>query len=366
MCLISLRKKKPDLDRGYKVPLVPWVPLLGILFNALLVMYIWNFPGGAGQVAWYVALFAISGGLILHYFTGGKEAIEKIPEAKRIEILDLISKKVEVDMKKYRVLVPMATFEDSKLVEFGANMAIENEGELAIMNVVEVPSTLPVSAVRFGDVDEKIKSLQKLGKSVKRPGLEPRILLKISHKVYENILEVVEEESVDFLVLGWRGKHTKRGILGSNLDYVVQRANCDVAVFKTEGLKDRLGSILVLSAGGIHTQDAVGIASKLARSHNGKVVILAVVTNESSRDIELKNAQKLIALCKVYGVDHELKVVTHHSIIPAVTKEAEGHDLLVIGAGPVWKMRKYAFGPHLDKLCKEVSIPVLMFRKGLR
>lgn len=364
MSLITLRKKRPDLDRGYRVPFMPLVPMLGIGLNILIAIYIWNFPGGIGQVAWYVALFWISSGLIIHYFYGGREAIEEIPEEK-VELLDYISAKVIVDKKRFRVLVPMADFEDVALVEFGAMMAKEKGGELDIMNVVEVPSNLPLSAVRFGDVDKTIKKLQKLGKTGKKADVDTRILLKISHKVYENILEVTEEEGVDLLVLGWRGKHTKSGILGSNIDYIVQRADCEVAVFKTRGLKEKLSSILLFSSAGLHTQYAVGVATKLARIHNAKIVVLVVATKERTKETELQYAEKLIELCKEYDVAHELKVISSTSAISAVEKESKNHDLLVLGASPVWKMKKYAFGPLLDKLCKEVEVPVLMLRRGI-
>jgi nucleotide-binding universal stress UspA family protein len=363
MSLISLRRKRPDLDRGFRVPLMPVIPLIGIALNLALAIYIWNFPGGAGQVAWYVALFWISTGLIIHYFTGGKEAIETIPE-KRVELLELISTKAKVDMKKYRVLVPVVDFEDSQLVKFGSLIAGENNGELALMNVVEAPPALPLRAVRFSDVDDTIKKLQRLGRTSRRKDVDTRILLKVSHKVSENVIEVLDKEEVDFLVLGWRGKHTKRGILGTNLDYIVQRANCDLAVFKTRGLKEKPKRILMLSGTGIHVQYAAGIVSMLAKEYNAKVTIMAVKKPEESGDTELKQAQKLASLCEFEGVKNDIKTIASNSIINAVKEESGDYDLLILGASPVWKMKKYAFGPLLDKLCKEVEIPVLMLRKG--
>jgi amino acid transporter len=308
MSLISLRRKRPDLDRGFKVPLMPVIPLIGISLNLALAVYMWNFPGGAGQVAWYVALFWISAGLIMHYFTGGREAIEEIPE-KRVELLDLISTKPKIDIAKYRILVPVLDFVDSALPDFGAMVARKNDGELAIMSVVEVPSTLPLKSVRFADMDDTIKKVQKLSKVGKKRDVDTRVLLKVSHKVSENIIEVMEEEEVDFLALGWRGKHTKRGILGTNLDYIVQRANCDLAVLKTRGLKERPKNILVLSGTGIHPQFAVSIVSMLAKEHNAKVTILAVRKPEESGDAESKQAQKLATVCKDEGVESEVRVI---------------------------------------------------------
>ncbi|MCK5548624.1 MAG: universal stress protein, partial [Thermoplasmata archaeon] len=319
-----------------------------------------------GQVAWYVAMFVMSAGLIIHYFTGGREAIEEAPEAERVELLDFISTKAEVDMKKYRVLVPVAEFEESEHIEFGSLMARENKGELAIMNVVEVPSGLPLSAVRFGDVDENIKRLQKLEKIVKREGLDTRALLKISHKAYENILEVIDEEEVDLLVMGWRGRQTKRDILGSNIDYIVQRANCDVAVFKTKGLEERIKSILLLSSEGSHTRFAASIAAKIAKEHDAKIVILAVITSGRHKGEEMVHARKLREICMRDGAECELKAIHTPSIIDTVTKESMNHGLLVMGAGQAWRLRRYAFGPLRDRLCKEVDIPVLMLRKGLK
>ncbi|MFQ6060404.1 MAG: APC family permease, partial [Thermoplasmata archaeon] len=138
-CVITLRKKRPDLDRGFRVPLVPFLPVVGILLNLALAAAIWflfQAEGvlGHGQIAWYLALAWIVAGLAIHYPTGGRRAIAEIGVEKRKELMELISmEESKVDRKVYRVLVPLADLENEDLVRFGAIIARERGGELALM-----------------------------------------------------------------------------------------------------------------------------------------------------------------------------------------------------------------------------------------
>ena len=81
-------------------------------------------------------------------------------------------------------------------------------------------------------------------------GVDTRAVVKIGSKVYEIILDTLHDEAVNLLVMGWRGERVDgdRRIMGSNIDYLVENAPCDLVVFKTRGMRRQLRRIVVLSS----------------------------------------------------------------------------------------------------------------------
>ncbi len=371
LSLLSLRNKRPDLERGFWVPLVPIVPLLGIAANLFLAVFIWNFPGrqagelGPGQIAWYVAILWLSVGLVYHYFRGGREAIEEVPPLRR-EILEVIAAPFRrAEKLGKRVLVPLRDPNNLQVVKLGAQVAKEREADLVLLHVIEVPRTLPPKSVRFGYVDDRIAALQKPRELARKLGVEVSIVVKIAHRVYETILETAEQEGVEAMVLGWRGERPARGgrILGSNIDYLVQRAQCDVAVFKPLGIKEKLKRITVLAGHAWHVTHALKLAAILAKDHDAEVTIMSVIPHKSVEEATIADGHRLMGILEEMEVKGEHKIVYSGSIVEAVAKESAKSDLLVMGASTTWVLRKYAFGPLEDRIAKRVSCPVLMFRK---
>ncbi len=369
-CVISLRKRRPDLDRGFKVPLVPIVPLMGIFLNLALAAGVWFLVGeagglGTGQIAWYLALAWIVGGLVIHYPTGGREAIAEIGMERRKELLELLAEeKAKVDRKAFRVMVSLSDLKNEDLVRFGALVARHRDGELALMNVYEVPAAMPPKAVTFSMVASRIKKLERLEKLARRTDVKTRSLIKIGHRPYQNVLDSAEEEAVDILVLGWRGRPVGgRRILGSNIDHMVQRANCDVVVFKTAGLPKKINNILVISGVSWHASYATNMAIAIAKEHEAEITVLTVVEDKTREEEDIKYSKKLLSMCEEAGVTHRHHVVYARTMVGAVVGESAKHDLIVMGATAEWERKEYAFGRITDQLAKKIDKPILMFRK---
>ncbi len=66
-CVISLRKIHPELERGFKVPFAPWVPLAGIIVCCVIMT-------GLSRVAWYTFSVWTALGLLLYAFYGRKNS----------------------------------------------------------------------------------------------------------------------------------------------------------------------------------------------------------------------------------------------------------------------------------------------------
>lgn len=368
--VISLRRKRPDMDRGFKVPLVPFVPLMGIILNLCLAAYVWFFPAlegdiGPGQIAWYVAMIWILVGLAIHYPTGGRREITEISPARRMEVLEVLSKgTAKIDRKKYRVMVPIKGPEDIPLVDFGASLARDREGELTILNVFEVPKATPLKSVGFGEVQNAIRDMGRLEKSARKKEIKVHALLKISHDVYEAIVGTIEEQDVNLIILGWTGgPPSHRRIFGTNIDYLVQKAPSDVIVFKARGIAERLKNILILAGHEWHASYAAELAATIAKRHEASVTVLGVVTDETKRDLDQKALERLVGICGQIGVKARKTLITSRDYVGSVVAESERHDLLVMGASAYWPLTKYVFGPIRDNIAARTRTPILMLRK---
>ncbi len=373
MSLIALRKKRPDLDRGFRVPLFPYIPIVGIVANIGLAIYVLNFSvqgiGGlsSGQVAWYIAILWISIGLAYRFFSGGRTEIET-PRVVRREILEVIATPVRKPVRGGpRVLLPIRDPGNLAMVRAAAQIAKERESELLLLHVIEVPRNMPPKSVRFAYVNDRIRTLRPAERAARDVGVPVSVLVKISHRVYDTILEAVVEEGADLLVLGWRGERPARGgrILGSNIDFLVQRVNVDVVVMKTVGMKEKLKRITLLAGRTSHVNYAARITAQLARENEARVTVLSVVPQQAQEEEAIALAHRLMEVFEEAEVPHEHKIVYSGSILRAVERAARDTDLLVMGASPTWVLRKYAFGPLEDRIAKRITSPVLMVRKAV-
>ena len=179
-------------------------------------------------------------GLAYHWFSGGREVWARAPAAAATEVRDILTMSEDrVELERYRVFIPLREFVDEDLVDLGARIGQARNGELSLLHVVEIPRNLPPKAIRFRYVDDRIHGLQRLARIGERRGVDTRPVVKIGHKVYEIILDTIREEAVNLLVMGWRGERIEgeRRVFGSNIDYLIENAPCDVIVFKTQGLR---------------------------------------------------------------------------------------------------------------------------------
>jgi amino acid transporter/nucleotide-binding universal stress UspA family protein len=373
--LIAERRRHPAAARGFRVLLVPIVPVLTAAVNLALAIDLYRFPrlgneaAAPGEIAWMFVGLWLAVGLILHYFSGGRESVTHVAGKPRVELLDVLSAAEDrFDPARYRVFLPLREFDDADLVEFGAIVAKERNGELSLLNVVEIPGNLPPKAIKFRYVDDRIRGLQKLARIGERMGVDTRAVVKIGNRVYEIILDTLKEEDVNLLVMGWRGERVEgdRRILGSNIDYMIENAPCDVVVVKTKGLKHPIARVVVLSSPLWSVQGVDEIALILAKHHGARLTVLSIVEDPATADAIKADTHGLLEKALALGLDIEQKVVYSKAYESTALRESADADLLLVRASPPGGLRKYSLGPVEDRIAKLAQVPVLIFRKGAR
>jgi len=232
-----------------------------------------------------------------------------------------------------------------------------------LLNVVEVPPALPIDAIDSLYLVEVRMGLGRAARVAREAGVNVRSKVVVSRRAFEAILEAVKEGETDLLVIGWRGGRGEGRILGSNIDSLVQEAPCDIVVFKSAGLKEKIERILIFNAPEWHVSYVTGFAILLAKQHNASLTIYTAATTDEEMEKEKVYSARLAQMCRTHGIPYEEKFATVRSIVDAVVEEAKGYDLLAVGASDEWVRLEYAFGSVPDQIARRAPCPVLMVRK---
>ena len=371
--VIALRRRERRSGPGFRVPFVPAVPMLAIALNLALGATLWNFPAMAdspippGELAVGLGGLWLAIGLAYHWFVGRHRPRLSPTPATVTEVHDILTPGEErVELERYRVFLPLREFEDRTLVGLGARVARARNGELSLLHVVEIPRNLPPKAIRFGFVDERIRGLQALARIGEDLGVDTRPVVKIGHKVYEIILDTIQEEAVNLLIMGWRGARIEgdRRVLGSNIDYLIENAPCDVIVFKTQGWRRPLRRIVILTSAIWSLEGVDDLALLLAEDDSPIIEVVCLASDPAEAERLKLDSARFEGRARERSLSVEPKVVYSTHWESEALRESGEASLLMIRATSPGGLRKFALGPVEDRIVKLAKCPVLILRKG--
>src|SRR5437899_1162855 len=283
-----------------------------------------------------------------------------------IAVLDILpTAEDRVELERDRVFLPVREFEDENLVELGARIARARNAELSLLHVVEIPRNLPPKAIRFRYVDDRIRGLQRLARIGEHMGVDTRPVVKIGHKVYEIILDTIREEAVNLLVMGWRGERIEgdRRVLGSNIDYLIENAPCDVIVFKTQGLRKPLKRIVVLTSPIWSLEGIDDLALILAEEDHAVVEVVSLASDPTEAERLKQESSRFEGRAHERGVTVQPKVVYSSQWESEALRESVDAPLLMIRATSPGGLPRFRLSPVEDRIVKLAKCPVLILRK---
>lgn len=92
--------------------------------------------------------------------------------------------------------------------------------------------------------------------------------IRVSHKIYQGILDSVLESKGNLLILGSGGAKLRGKILGHVLDPLLQEVPCDTGILKIKG-NDKIKKILIPAAGGPNARLAFEWGSWIIKHNKG-------------------------------------------------------------------------------------------------
>ena len=351
---IKLRRRLTQIDIGFKTPLFPLFPVVGIVSTIGIAAYLWWFI----PEAWYVAAIWIAIGLAVSTLAKPEEEFVSIAEARRVPQQPLPREQAQ----RYRVFLALENVGDLRLLNFAGILARYFKGDLTVNNVLEVPRAMPLEAIGKEQVREMAESLQKAVK-VTPSTVNVRPAVSVSYDVAGSILDQTRHEAANLLILGWKGTRRRgRTILGRNLDVVVRRALCDIVILKTTRMSKNPEKILLVSGKFFETRKALLLALPIAKEYGARIEIVAVITDDRQLELIKGNANRLKTMCERVHVPVEIRFVRSKSVVGSVLTLAPEADLLVMGAGPQRALERTLFGTVYDRIIRSVDVPVMVLK----
>jgi amino acid transporter/nucleotide-binding universal stress UspA family protein len=189
VALIRLRTSRPDLTRGFRVPLMPAVPIVAIAIMLVLAAFLaMHYPTAMIAAAVWIA---IGVGVYRGYSRRHETAfVERKEWMERIE------------RKEYRVLVTIASPRAlESLMQAGIAIARRHHGDLIVLAVAEVPEGERLMAGRrLARQQEPL--LEEAAGYTQEFGVATYPVVKIARRVSWGIMETAREERCNFLVVG--------------------------------------------------------------------------------------------------------------------------------------------------------------------
>ncbi len=355
LSVIALRRKAPDLERVYKVPLYPLTPILGIVLNVFLALYQFKFQ----PIAWYVTAGWVILGLLIYFgyfekLAAGVEPQVLIPSRRPLE-----------ERPDYSMVVTLHNPDNVEtLLDFAVPIARAYERRLVALTVVVVPRQLPIhEGLRLTHHREPL--LRQAREYADKHHLEIETDLIVAHNAHHGILEGANRHRADMLLVGWKGyTHRRNRIFGEVTDQLIRHAPCDLMVLKIAG--DRgFKRCLFPTAGGPHARLAAELLNVLGKAFDMDVTAAYVVKPDAPAD-ERGEAERWIEKTLTH-VDAELSVETElieaTSVAGGLALASRDYDLVVIGAAKEPVFRKMLLGEIPEKVARHSPASVLVVKR---
>jgi basic amino acid/polyamine antiporter, APA family len=376
--VLLMRSTKPEWYRpAFRVPLYPWLPLVGGIASLAVIITMETLSQVAG--------LGLAGASLILYFAWGRKhnriesqlqrALEKehpVEIVKRAFTAGEIESRTEaeeVTPVKREILVAAGSIEVTRRVVEVARLAAKGRGDtgLRVVKVKTVPQTV---AKKYADEhfsEEDIDPdhiLRDVRQSSQQDGVRIETETQLARSIPGGILQVAENnEMIDLIFLGWSGE-VKADSLAARIDKEIgSETTSPVAVLVARELRE-LKRILVIGGAHDHARLAVALAKEIQAGSGAEMIVFQRAQNGDSQ--EKQREQQIIR--EVVGDQQdrvEIRSLQHDPNEDDVLDEISADcDLIVVGSPENWSISDWVFGKLSDKIARKAKCPVLIVHLG--
>jgi amino acid transporter/nucleotide-binding universal stress UspA family protein len=362
LAVITVRKKfGTRLKYGYLLPFFPVVPIICIIANLLLALFMFHFS----PLAWYFALAWIGLGLVIYYSYAKRRRGEEEPSP-----LVLQEKLVgEESTDRFKVLVPVANPKSLKPLLIPAIAAAkENDGLVILLNVIVVPEQAPLAAGK-SEVDARQGLMSQALKIIEEAGVPVESLIKISHRPANAIINTAVEKKASLLVMGWRGKSRSRAArVGSNIDQIIRQVNCRTMIVQ-QNEAPPFRRVLIPSLDLDQLIPALDQARYFGAGNSQDIKVIRVFhprTERTSRQHILEHLQAKGDEFKKRNPGFSGRItfegVEAINAVEGIAQASRGFDAVLLGASRENAFKKTLFGNKPRRIAEKAWPPVILLR----
>jgi basic amino acid/polyamine antiporter, APA family len=354
LSLIMLRKRFPNIERPFKVPLYPLTAWMATAACVLIISF--SNPRALVFLAGVLALFSI------YYFVSRalkrkKTLNHNYLESRSSRILVPVAnpKTAEGLMRISSIIVERA--KDASICVFAGTSIFSNK-----KNGVN-GSLLPLNNPQTNDLINKIARL------ARKSGAALYTKIQSTKDLAQSILDEIHiEGKVDLVLMGWPGKLNRASLAHNVVNEVLISAKTNVAVFQQKQLK-QIKNILVPVGGGTHSRLAIQMAYEIAEMERARLHVLRTCLSTYNQE-EIEDQKCILEEIVEDELGYiprslNINVVMADSLATGILKNmsTSRYDLLVIGASDEWASRRYLFGKVDDQIVEQAPCSVLMVRR---
>lgn len=363
VAVITLRKKYGDrLNYGYLMPFFPIVPIIGIVTKLFLAIFMFNYS----PIAWVFAIIWLIVGTILFYIYARPRSKEGV-RAPVIAESKLIPRKI--DPNQYHVLVPIANPTSLPgLLAPAINAARQHDGVISLLNVIIVPSQLPLSAGREYLTQSEELTAKALA-LVEKADVPIEVIIRIAHEVEDAIVETAFERNADLLIMGWRGEsQAPDTAVGQHIDAIIDRVNCRALIVQQE-LHAVPDTILIPVLDPRQIRFAMETVGLLTGDNTAQKEILHVFspdTPQRQRESLIRDLEDQVTLFEArypkYKGTLTYKTVVSDQPVETIAEEAQQFDYVILGATRDSWLKRQFFGSKPTRIAQSINVPVALIR----
>jgi len=351
LCVIRIRRNMVDeMTYGFVMPFFPFPPVAAILMQAVLAVWLVHMS----PIAWVVGPLWVISGIVLYRYYAKQRAV---PTADEIVVL---RDEPIPDKEEFRILLSVAN--PANAIPLAQNcyrfcQAKGSRTEVEVIHMVPVPSQVPLSdASKYAQPGEEAITEAMLY-------LAPRFsfgsTMRYCRNVGRGIISAAAERKADLLIMGWHGSGRRGFTLGSTVDPILERATCDILMFK-DCAHQKYEKVLIPFAGGPNSAFALETATIMVEQEGGRVVVFNVAQpGRPTQDIDTFLAETVPRLNATSSL-FEAKYAISRDLLKTLLQEAEQYDLVVIGATEDPLFRQRFIGSLPEEFARHCGKPLVM------
>ncbi len=368
--LVVHRRRFTDIERGFRVPWVPLVPVIGILANLGLV---YNLPRRGVAVG-----LILTGALIIIYLVWGgapdiEEIIREVPSPETTPASTEATRGVAADQvesesgplpgtettdaeepEPFRVLIPVARPENApKYLQLADVLASGSDRDVVgtVLTVTQVPEQTPHEVV--SDIAaERANRIREVLAADEHP-VDYTVTAHTCRNIAFDINKTARDQGTDLILMGYPKENED---ITRQVEY---GAPCDV-VFTSGYEGDPIETVNVGAGGGPHHRAALSVVRVLGQQ--GADINIITVNPAGKEPPEDPAA----TVSELNGIENlQIRNIEAGTIADGlVDTVVETGGLLVIGASRDRRFRQWVFGSTPDAVietARAANVPVIVY-----
>ncbi len=330
------------LDYGFKIPLFPIMPIVGICAKVGLAIFLLIY----NPLSWAIAIVWILIGFSIYKLYIAKKEIE--------HYAPLVANKEPSERKDYRIMIVFNKTNAENLIKTASSIAKNKGGEVSLLSIVTIPIQIPLSmGQKFAE--PTLRSVEEIKKSLS-PDTDYGYLIRLTHDTTDAILATVEEQGINLLVMDFYDLRNNRKLLSLS--------TCDIlGVHIKKEFEKELSHLVVSYDKGRHSDLGLEIASAFSNIIGSKIRIIrgVVESPEEERDILGKINEKMfdldlkkIPVVRIYPTTSDIT----NDLLQNLNKDPE---VVIVGAG---NQSDQAFSPKTLAIVEKSSYSVFVVRNS--